>query len=136
MERLRYLISETNLLPHAQAQVYVKLRMIKSFRIGFLIILSFPLIIYFVEFALLSWKQEWIVTFLNELLILATIMLDLIIYRPRDLTEARPRIPSTSNTTSSSSSRSTSHERQEGAAVRRRQNILAMIQEEQQQQQQ
>lgn len=134
MERLRYLITETNLLPHAQAEVYVKLRMIKNFRIGFLIILTFPLIIYFVEFALLSWKQEWMVTFFNEVLIFALMVLDLIIYRPRDLTEARPRIP-TNTSTSASTVNEHRNDRQEQAAVRRRQNVLAMIQEEQQQQQ-
>jgi hypothetical protein len=56
--------------PQGRGNIYTKLEMFQSFRFSFLIYLTLPVLFLFVKLAILSWKESWIITTVDEGLIL------------------------------------------------------------------
>jgi len=74
-------------LPQAQADIYTKLKMFQNFRWAFLAYLIIPIILLFVNFAVVSWQQFWVIVLLEQLLFLAVYIMVGYTFRPRPRNE-------------------------------------------------
>eukprot|EP00762_Andalucia_godoyi_P003950 ANDGO_05733.mRNA.1 hypothetical protein GUITHDRAFT_100409 len=70
IERLRSMYMESAAWRNVQRQLRHRLHKFRAFRWAFLVYLVLPIILVFIEFAFLTWRQDWLVLALREGLLL------------------------------------------------------------------
>eukprot|EP01028_Stygiella_incarcerata_P011940 TRINITY_DN71121_c0_g1_i1.p1 TRINITY_DN71121_c0_g1~~TRINITY_DN71121_c0_g1_i1.p1 ORF type:complete len:417 (-),score=68.62 TRINITY_DN71121_c0_g1_i1:46-1296(-) len=83
IERIRGMMNDMNGWHREQRILRAKLGQFKDFRWGFLAYLAFPVLIVFLEFVILTWRQAWLVFCLREILVYFILLFTGKTFRPR-----------------------------------------------------
>jgi len=62
--------------------IKIKLKMFRTVRWAFISYLIFPIVLLFIEFAVLSWRREWLAVLLEELMCMVIFLIIVKIFIP------------------------------------------------------